>query len=141
MNGTVPPSSRRTAVAMTCFSLKSSSWETLRIWEGFMKKNGEAGIRTLGPGSPGQLLSRQLRSATPAPLQNLIVLHSFLLTLLLKKLTDNGPAFAGQDPADNINTMVQPLMPNDVHQRPDRKSTRLNSSHSSISYAVFCLKK
>src|SRR2546427_3531177 len=27
------------------------------------------------------------------------------------------------------------------HDRPDRKSTRLNSSHSQISYAVFCLKK
>src|SRR5690348_17905799 len=27
----------------------------------------------------------------------------------------------------------------DAH--PDRKSTRLNSSHPSISYAVFCLKK
>src|SRR2546430_10251920 len=26
-------------------------------------------------------------------------------------------------------------------QLPDRKSTRLNSSHSQISYAVFCLKK
>src|SRR5689334_24515251 len=26
-------------------------------------------------------------------------------------------------------------------QQADRKSTRLNSSHSSISYAVFCLKK
>src|SRR2546427_9137202 len=26
-------------------------------------------------------------------------------------------------------------------QQPDRKSTRLNSSHSQISYAVFCLKK
>src|SRR5206468_7783703 len=25
--------------------------------------------------------------------------------------------------------------------RPDRKSTRLNSSHDQISYAVFCLKK
>src|SRR3712207_5920270 len=25
--------------------------------------------------------------------------------------------------------------------RPDRKSTRLNSSHANISYAVFCLKK
>src|SRR5207245_10994275 len=25
--------------------------------------------------------------------------------------------------------------------QPDRKSTRLNSSHGSISYAVFCLKK
>src|SRR5689334_23571035 len=27
------------------------------------------------------------------------------------------------------------------NERGDRKSTRLNSSHSSISYAVFCLKK
>src|SRR5689334_23595891 len=27
------------------------------------------------------------------------------------------------------------------HIMKDRKSTRLNSSHSSISYAVFCLKK
>src|SRR3712207_7518914 len=26
-------------------------------------------------------------------------------------------------------------------QREDRKSTRLNSSHANISYAVFCLKK
>src|SRR2546430_5364723 len=26
-------------------------------------------------------------------------------------------------------------------RQPDRKSTRLNSSHSQISYAVFCLKK
>src|SRR5688572_33384571 len=29
----------------------------------------------------------------------------------------------------------------DPAARPDRKSTRLNSSHSQISYAVFCLKK
>src|SRR5689334_24577326 len=28
-----------------------------------------------------------------------------------------------------------------INRRQDRKSTRLNSSHSSISYAVFCLKK
>src|SRR3712207_7004159 len=27
------------------------------------------------------------------------------------------------------------------HDRADRKSTRLNSSHANISYAVFCLKK
>src|SRR5438067_6116747 len=30
---------------------------------------------------------------------------------------------------------------NGEEQNPDRKSTRLNSSHVSISYAVFCLKK
>src|SRR2546430_8298123 len=29
----------------------------------------------------------------------------------------------------------------DRYHRRDRKSTRLNSSHSQISYAVFCLKK
>src|SRR5271169_7125126 len=30
----------------------------------------------------------------------------------------------------------------EIHrEREDRKSTRLNSSHGSISYAVFCLKK
>src|SRR2546430_13632774 len=29
----------------------------------------------------------------------------------------------------------------DEHELQDRKSTRLNSSHSQISYAVFCLKK
>src|SRR5438309_5457462 len=31
--------------------------------------------------------------------------------------------------------------PSRFHPHRDRKSTRLNSSHSSISYAVFCLKK
>src|SRR5256885_9716111 len=29
----------------------------------------------------------------------------------------------------------------DIHRKEDRKSTRLNSSHLVISYAVFCLKK
>src|SRR5258707_3714883 len=28
-----------------------------------------------------------------------------------------------------------------AHRAKDRKSTRLNSSHANISYAVFCLKK
>src|SRR2546428_6929109 len=32
-------------------------------------------------------------------------------------------------------------IPHDVLDRIDRKSTRLNSSHDQISYAVFCLKK
>src|SRR5947209_15452174 len=39
-----------------------------------------------------------------------------------------------------------PLLPRDAERRArrargDRKSTRLNSSHANISYAVFCLKK
>src|SRR3712207_6957958 len=33
------------------------------------------------------------------------------------------------------------LVPNSPYFARDRKSTRLNSSHAHISYAVFCLKK
>src|SRR5690625_5903993 len=33
------------------------------------------------------------------------------------------------------------ILLNHCHQCTDRKSTRLNSSHVAISYAVFCLKK
>src|SRR5688572_1749998 len=33
------------------------------------------------------------------------------------------------------------VIPSSMMNRSDRKSTRLNSSHSQISYAVFCLKK
>src|SRR2546427_5232792 len=35
----------------------------------------------------------------------------------------------------------EPADDGDQQQHRDRKSTRLNSSHSQISYAVFCLKK
>src|SRR2546427_7375420 len=42
--------------------------------------------------------------------------------------------FFGRDPLINLN-------PDEVVAQGDRKSTRLNSSHSQISYAVFCLKK
>src|SRR3712207_6979516 len=37
--------------------------------------------------------------------------------------------------------VVGPLPVGQVHHAGDRKSTRLNSSHANISYAVFCLKK
>src|SRR3712207_835494 len=35
----------------------------------------------------------------------------------------------------------EPLLPFELFKNRDRKSTRLNSSHANISYAVFCLKK
>src|SRR5690349_22574888 len=43
---------------------------------------------------------------------------------------------AGSVTAAGMNTLV-----NVIFTRGDRKSTRLNSSHVEISYAVFCLKK
>src|SRR5690348_17641269 len=41
---------------------------------------------------------------------------------------------------DEVETPRAPRRRGSYHQL-DRKSTRLNSSHPSISYAVFCLKK
>src|SRR5256886_13324564 len=47
----------------------------------------------------------------------------------------NNHASAGHHPAAELSDSAA------VSLRLDRKSTRLNSSHSQISYAVFCLKK
>src|SRR3712207_6969725 len=46
------------------------------------------------------------------------------------------------EPAGQVGSVAAPAASHrgtTVH--PDRKSTRLNSSHANISYAVFCLKK
>src|SRR2546427_2716646 len=46
------------------------------------------------------------------------------------------------DPANRPpRSPIHPSSVNRTETRTDRKSTRLNSSHSQISYAVFCLKK
>src|SRR5689334_24448932 len=42
---------------------------------------------------------------------------------------------------DEVEQVAVPLEVGGHGPAQDRKSTRLNSSHSSISYAVFCLKK
>src|SRR6266480_7287181 len=48
------------------------------------------------------------------------------------------PTGLGQPPADEDGARCSS---SDIELMADRKSTRLNSSHMSISYAVFCLKK
>src|SRR6267142_5933274 len=52
-------------------------------------------------------------------------------------LHDALPIFPRWIPEDHVEAGVVPQK----HLWEDRKSTRLNSSHMSISYAVFCLKK
>src|SRR5699024_11389700 len=42
---------------------------------------------------------------------------------------------------DQLSQLDSVLNERKAFMKPDRKSTRLNSSHVSISYAVFCLKK
>src|SRR5205807_3963146 len=53
------------------------------------------------------------------------------------------PAAAAAGPSDSADPRHQPSVAGSGRggRVPDRKSTRLNSSHLVISYAVFCLKK
>src|SRR3712207_7694605 len=52
-----------------------------------------------------------------------------------------GPG-ADPDPGDDADLRAEdPPHADRADPPPDRKSTRLNSSHANISYAVFCLKK
>src|SRR3712207_8390301 len=77
--------------------------------------------------------------------------RSRLYPLPALKVKVNGRSYDGTTLALKVLTMdVDTLHPNqffppkDVQNNPflaDRKSTRLNSSHANISYAVFCLKK
>src|SRR5690348_17943732 len=52
------------------------------------------------------------------------------------------PDLDGVDVTRSLREWSQiPIIVLSVRDQEDRKSTRLNSSHPSISYAVFCLKK
>src|SRR5258707_3263075 len=51
------------------------------------------------------------------------------------------PALDGSDAYARYISEFSRVRLDDPEQTTDRKSTRLNSSHANISYAVFCLKK
>src|SRR3712207_8796981 len=57
-------------------------------------------------------------------------------------VADDGPTLAAAQAA-RLRTATDPWpeLDDELKTRADRKSTRLNSSHANISYAVFCLKK
>src|SRR3712207_7135420 len=62
--------------------------------------------------------------------------HQFTTGLNATSVAEYGYAEVDQTTAQNGSIAVMPFGP-----LLDRKSTRLNSSHANISYAVFCLKK
>src|SRR5207245_7273143 len=85
-----------------------------------------------------------------------MVLGELGALLTSETLPDTLPMVAGANctlkvldcPAARVSGRVRPVMLKPVPETVacetltvDRKSTRLNSSHGSISYAVFCLKK
>src|SRR2546430_7893143 len=60
---------------------------------------------------------------------------------LLEVVRGPGVGERGALDGDDVGDVSRPGGTDPVTGGRDRKSTRLNSSHSQISYAVFCLKK
>src|SRR3712207_8078790 len=56
-----------------------------------------------------------------------------------ERLVTENPIFRRR--VEGVGTITREQAINWGLSGPDRKSTRLNSSHANISYAVFCLKK
>src|SRR2546421_2751766 len=67
----------------------------------------------------------------------------FPYTTLFRSLVEPGPLLPRQHPPSQHRelTLERPVVDPVAKRKLDRKSTRLNSSHDQISYAVFCLKK
>src|SRR2546421_6128976 len=70
----------------------------------------------------------------------------FPYTTLFRSTTTSFPARPRQRPipmtaARSASRTPAPRRVSSIRSIPDRKSTRLNSSHDQISYAVFCFKK
>src|SRR5947209_13581827 len=64
-----------------------------------------------------------------------------IIILLGGEIAGEGQRFDSQE-SDDGSAQFGPLVSDEgTRLRGDRKSTRLNSSHANISYAVFCLKK
>src|SRR5207245_7867493 len=77
---------------------------------------------------------------------DIIGLFLWRAIVALRGALDVNPVFVGAGKKKRLNTLLSLLTGNRVRydhrvEMADRKSTRLNSSHGSISYAVFCLKK
>src|SRR5690349_1039164 len=88
--------------------------------------------------STGDMLRAAVAAGTPLGLKAKAVMDAGQLVsddILLGMLEER----LAQD--DARNGFILDGYPRNLAQAEDRKSTRLNSSHVEISYAVFCLKK
>src|SRR5688572_31198027 len=98
---------------------------------------GQAGKDVVWVPTPQTTVDKMLELAKITPQDNLIDLGSGDGRLVIAAAKRGLKAHGIEYNPD----MVELSKKNAVAEGVDRKSTRLNSSHSQISYAVFCLKK
>src|SRR5258705_9242436 len=97
-----------------------------------MKAAPSCSIAALISGTSWVLSPEKPRATKVAPSCNAIATRSIELSALITPRFDFEPRSAEVEARRDQRRQLD---------RSDRKSTRLNSSHLGISYAVFCLKK
>src|SRR5574341_1400614 len=110
-----------------------------------LRRNGVALMVNKSPKCSTWMQSQRQQNdlcSSPGKLYHITVIQVCAWPVTLKKLTLNG----SMRPTRPARTNTQKRCPFhyrglECKSRKDRKSTRLNSSHQLISYAVFCLKK
>src|SRR5438132_690083 len=123
-----------------CQMLAMNAGAGNKTWHAYLSENGSAGHPSInardrigtGPwyNAKGVLIASSVAD-----------LHSDKNNInKMTALTEKGDMLPGRGDTPNKHDILTGSQP-DGTAYPDRKSTRLNSSHTVISYAVFCLKK
>src|SRR3712207_8918708 len=99
-----------------------------------LTSQGKVLLAALPPDQLAAALAEPSRSGLPAPLRRTPEQQCDELT----EVRARGWALADEELAPGVRSVAVPVRDG---EGADRKSTRLNSSHANISYAVFCLKK
>src|SRR5699024_7723362 len=119
-------------------SRMSSNWRAEGVLGDWLAESGIVGSSDVDTRS----LTRRRREAGPmrAGIFSGPAAEAAAAELLAR--VQSSPQMAGAKLVDEVSITEPQLIPATGQKRfRDRKSTRLNSSHVSISYAVFCLKK
>src|SRR5947209_17291130 len=92
-------------------------------------------------GSMSQNISALINEDGGLSCQNDVPVQSRIICSGLPRFASLRPKLCSLQHDDGSNWQVSECGFNQIKSLKDRKSTRLNSSHANISYAVFCLKK
>src|SRR5687768_17370089 len=123
--------------------------ERVRHWREFVarlpdEQAGVQGARCMDCGTPFCMSGCPVNNIIP-DWNDLVYRQDWKRAIDVLHSTNNFPEFTGRvcpapcEAACTLNINNDPVGIKSIEQ--DRKSTRLNSSHGYISYAVFCLKK
>src|SRR5437773_8173049 len=96
-----------------------------------------------GKGFWGDLPDAPVRQVEEGPIDYLMLdyLAEVTMSIMQKQKARDASAGYARDFVPLMKRILPACVARDIKVIADRKSTRLNSSHITISYAVFCLKK